>query len=95
MSSSLSEDASGVINMDTLGVSVYHLKQVFWEERVLRQAGFTRDATIYDLEEPVIRHHGRDDVCPLDGRAGAAYVHCLEGDDHVGQATHMLSYSWG
>ncbi|CAB9524237.1 Kinesin light chain [Seminavis robusta] len=25
---------------------------------------------------------------------GAAYSHCLQGEDHVGEATHMLSYSW-
>jgi hypothetical protein len=48
-----------------------------------------------NLEGPngVIRTKGAEVVCPLDGKKGAAYVHCLQGNDHVGEVTHMLSYS--
>ncbi|CAB9526369.1 Kinesin light chain [Seminavis robusta] len=51
---------------------------------------------IEDLQGPpgVIRKKGAMTECPIDGHIGAAYVHCLEGEDHVGEATHMLSYSW-
>jgi tetratricopeptide (TPR) repeat protein len=31
----------------------------------------------------------------MDGRQGAAYVHTLQGADHVGPASIMLSYTWG
>lgn len=86
---------------DTLGVSVYHLKHVFLEQEVLQDTYSSRDSTIYELEDlqqphrpGLIRRKGQDISCPIDGRLGAAYVHCLEGADHVGQATHMLSYSW-
>ena len=34
-------------------------------------------------------------MCPIDGKRGVAYVHCIDGNDHVGIATHMLSYAWG
>ena len=34
-------------------------------------------------------------MCPIDGKRGVAYVHCINGNDHVGTATHMLSYAWG
>jgi len=35
--------------------------------------------------------------CPIDGKDGASYVHSVamtESEDHVGTATHMLSYTW-
>jgi tetratricopeptide (TPR) repeat protein len=33
--------------------------------------------------------------CTISHKLGAAYVHCLEGEDFVGPATHMHSYTWG
>lgn len=55
---------------------------------------------IYDLEDldkksGLIRLKGESVQCPRDGRMGAAYVDCLRGDDHVGPANVMLSYTWG
>ena len=62
-------------------------------------AGFDRSASINDIEDlkedpGVLRRKGWDHVCPIDGQIGAAYVHCLKGEDHVGKANFMLSYSW-
>ncbi|CAB9520079.1 Kinesin light chain (Partial), partial [Seminavis robusta] len=59
----------------------------------------SRHSKIYEIENlrgppGVIRTKGANTVCPIDGRLGAAYVHTLQGEDHVGEATHMLSYSW-
>ena len=94
--------------LDLMGVSVFHLKEYLLQELPMvvpccldennNRSGsplLTRDSTIYQLEGPFIRRKGLDLTCPLDGRPGAAYVHCLQGDDHCGPATYMLSYSWG
>uniref|UniRef100_A0A7S3VG56 Mbre TPR repeat protein n=1 Tax=Chaetoceros debilis TaxID=122233 RepID=A0A7S3VG56_9STRA len=43
----------------------------------------------------IIREEGKDTICPIDGEKGAAYVHTLQGDDHVGPASIMISYTWG
>jgi hypothetical protein len=65
---------------------------------VIGEAGFGRRSTIYDIEDlreerlGVIRRRGINTTCPIDGRKGAAYVHCLTGEDNVGLPTHMLSY---
>eukprot|EP00797_Seminavis_robusta_P006229 Sro1414_g270680.2 (796) ;mRNA; r:19356-21743 len=89
--------------LDILGVSVYHLKHVFLDQCIQYAASVgannTRSFKVYDIENlsgppGVIRQCGANAVCPIDGRMGAAYVHCLKGRDHVGEATHMLSYSW-
>ncbi len=81
-----------------LAPSVHHLQTSFLE--YVEDSGFGSDSKIYDIEdlrstEPgLIRRKGLKTVCPIDGRVGASYVHCIEGDDHVGTATHMLSYAW-
>jgi len=86
-------------DFDFIGVSVYYLETEFLRE--VQEAGYSRDSTIYQLEDlkclapGVIRQKGLSRTCPLDQKKGAAYIHCLRGDDHVGQATHMLSYTWG
>ncbi|CAB9506002.1 Kinesin light chain [Seminavis robusta] len=82
-------------DLDTLGVSVFHLEHDF----LGRGSQVARSSKIYDIENlkgppGIIRKKGAGVVCPLDGHMGAAYVHCLEGEDHFGEATHMLSYSW-
>lgn len=53
------------------------------------------EINIYDVEKGVIRAEGLNVKCPRDGKMGAAYVDCLEGEDHVGEANIMLSYAWG
>lgn len=94
---------------DFLAPSVHHLETTLLDE--IKSSGLDVDtATIYDLENlrdsvnfGVIRSKGTDIVCPIDGKLGAAYVHCIgKGDDssmvveeHVGTANFMLSYAWG
>ena len=85
--------------LDTLGVSVYHLEHVFLKEEVCTSMDangtmLSSSSLIYEIEPGVIKGKGKDSICPLDKKKGAAYVHLLEGEDHVGQATHMLSYCW-
>jgi tetratricopeptide (TPR) repeat protein len=90
--------------LHTLGVSVYHLSHVFLKKEVCTSRDakgnlLSRCSKIYDIEnlqDPLgaIRKKGRNVICPLDEMSGAAYVHCLQGKDHVGEATHMLIYTW-
>lgn len=91
----VSEDAQKELSQ--LAASVHYLKTKFLKE--VRKARFNRDAPVYVIEnlkgpQGVIRRKGKDVTCPVDGKPGAAYVHCLKGEDSVGKATHMLSYSW-
>ncbi|CAE8688420.1 unnamed protein product [Polarella glacialis] len=74
-----------------LGISVHQLTTTFLDE--VLAAGFSRDASVYDIAEAVIRKPGEAATCPIDGGTGAAYVQMLSGEDSVGSATHMLSYS--
>lgn len=84
-----------------LGVSVHWIQNGFRQEVV--DAGFTAKSTIYDMENlkdsegrlGPIRRKGELVHCPISKKRGAAYVHCLDGIDNVGTATHMLSYTWG
>jgi hypothetical protein len=82
------------------GVSVYHLKTVFWpaaQQYVQENEEIKKhpdDATIYDICDGVIKAKGKYVICPRDNKLGAAYVDCLVGNDHVGEANVMLSYGW-
>ncbi|CAB9510328.1 Hydra magnipapillata [Seminavis robusta] len=103
---SRTEEIPTTPELDTLGVSVHHLQHIFLEREVgMAKKNATtgkflsKDSSIYeieDLEGPpgVIRTKSVNTVCPIDGKMGAAYVHSLQGEDHVGEATQMLSYSW-
>lgn len=82
---------------DFLAPSVYHLQSIFLPSIQTEQGLSIDDATIYDIEDlsnvdtpGLIRRKGIDVTCPIDGKVGCAYVHTLEGKDHVGTATHML-----
>ena len=96
-------DVAATNNIDNhrrncLGVSVRYLQTGFLKE--IEEAGLSRNSVIYDIENlrgppGVIRRKGEQVVSPTDGRLGASYVDCLEGDDHVGIANGMLSYTWG
>ncbi|GFH61349.1 hypothetical protein CTEN210_17825 [Chaetoceros tenuissimus] len=76
-------------------VSVRYLSTKFLEEvkdsRGSRRLG--RESKIYEIEDlskdeyGVIRKKGVEKK--------SSYVDCLNGKDNVGEATHMLSYSWG
>jgi len=90
-------------SFDLLGVSVHYLATQFLQEvedddRITVSA---RDAVIYDLEDTrsttpgLIRRRGKNVLCPITNKMGAAYVHCLSRVDDVGPSTHMLSYTWG
>lgn len=87
---------------DTPGVSVHHIKHVFLEQKVCNgtEHQLSESSKICEIEplrhgsSSVIRRSSAQAICPFDGRIGVAYVHTLRGVDHVGPATHMLSYSW-
>jgi hypothetical protein len=99
------------IDLGNLGVSVHFLQNNFLNEvRNFRKkgggflfgGGLNDSSTIYDIEDlgnlnenGVVRSKGLGIKCPITNKKGAAYVHCLSGEDNVGQATHMLSYTWG
>jgi len=82
-------------NVDLLrqGISVFYLTGILVTEVI--QASLPPEASIYDIDPAVIRPKGQHLICPRDGRLGTAYVDAIHGPDHVGPATHMLSYSWG
>lgn len=90
-----------------LGVSVYHLKQVLLKNKICGCGAadsttgklLSASSKIHEIENlqgppGVIRQSTMHKTCPIDGKVGAAYVHSLDGASHVGEATHMLSYSW-
>lgn len=81
-------------------VSVHYLSTTFLEE--VRSHFLDENASLYEIENlsvsdslGVIRKKGADVTCPVDGRRGCSYVHCLTGEDNVGDANYMLSYTWG
>ena len=80
--------------MDFLAPSVHHLVTSFLQQ--IEDAGLPEDSTVRDIENlgdsnpGLIRRKGQNTRCPLDGKMGSAYVHTLEGADHVGPATFML-----
>jgi len=97
-------------DLDLLGISVNHIANDFMDEvrtkfpdsaeewSFFRRAEDTKIYQIEDLnkldENGIIREKGKDATCPIDGRQGAAYVHTLQGDEHVGPSSIMLSYTW-
>ena len=80
------------------GVSVHHLKHVLLEE-VKRTPGLSGRCNIYDIENwsspecGIIRRKGQS-VVDTQGRMGASYVDSLCGEDDVGPANVVLSYTW-
>jgi hypothetical protein len=75
-----------------LGVSVEHLRTKFlgrW-----RNAGLDETTNFFEFDD-IIRQASAGIICPEDGKLGAAYVHRLSGEDHVGAANYMLNFSWG
>lgn len=96
-----SRDSNSIDYYSFLAPSVFHLQNSFLSE--IEKAGLPDTSTLYEVENllddtpGVIRQKGLGVVCPMDGRQHSAYVHALAplGIDHVGTATHMLSYTWG
>uniref|UniRef100_A0A7S3QE98 Uncharacterized protein n=1 Tax=Chaetoceros debilis TaxID=122233 RepID=A0A7S3QE98_9STRA len=88
-------------DLDLLGVSVHHLANYFMDLVRAKYPDSGNDTKIYQIEDlndldknGIIREEGKDTQCPIDDRRGAAYVHTLQGADHVGPASIMLSYTW-
>jgi len=94
------DDDDDATILSRYAVSVHYLQSVFLQE--VQAAGMDPTTTpIHDIENlsgkpGLIRNKGAGVHCPMDGRLGAAYVHCLapQQSDHVGVANYMLSYSW-
>eukprot|EP00554_Chaetoceros_debilis_P006376 CAMPEP_0194072624 /NCGR_PEP_ID=MMETSP0149-20130528/317_1 /TAXON_ID=122233 /ORGANISM="Chaetoceros debilis, Strain MM31A-1" /LENGTH=495 /DNA_ID=CAMNT_0038752521 /DNA_START=38 /DNA_END=1522 /DNA_ORIENTATION=+ len=88
-------------NLDLLGVSVHHFRTYFMDLVRAKNPDSGTDTTIYQIEalrefdkNGIIREKGKNTMCPIDSEKGAAYVHTLQGADHVGPASIMLSYTW-
>mmetsp|Transcript_2717 Transcript_2717/g.3821 ORF Transcript_2717/g.3821 Transcript_2717/m.3821 type:complete len:540 (-) Transcript_2717:18-1637(-) len=88
-------------NLDLLGVSVHNLRTDFMDLVHTKHPDSGNDTTIYQIEalrefdkNGIIREKGKNTMCPIDSEKGAAYVHTLQGADHVGPASIMLSYTW-
>lgn len=84
--------------LDLRGASVHYLRHHFMRE--VFAAGLNETSKIYEIENldgppGIIRSKGIEITSSFDNRVGASYVDCLEGEDNVGHATHMLSYGWG
>jgi tetratricopeptide (TPR) repeat protein len=82
------------------GLSVHYLVQVLLDE--VKDSGLdVNTAKVYDLEPDLksnshgfIRRKGAKLTCLQDGKLGRAYVDCIRGEDLVGPANVMLSYTW-
>eukprot|EP00040_Diaphanoeca_grandis_P005698 m.284010 g.284010 ORF g.284010 m.284010 type:complete len:199 (+) comp169335_c0_seq1:150-746(+) len=98
------ETLSGFDLLERQGPSVHHLSTKFIqatlravEKNLANISGLDRatDAKIYHMVNAYGKPAGAKTKCPRDGKVGAAYVDTLRGDDNVGVATALLSYSWG
>jgi len=86
------DTALEITSCELTGVSCHHLTGDFLDW--IRSKGQeVSSARVYDIE-PAIRERGRDVMCPKTGKLGSSYVHAVQGEDHVGVANFMLSYSW-
>ena len=78
---------------------MHYLKTEFLRE-VKETEGLNENSKICEIENleivkhGVIRSKGASIVCPRDKKVGAAYSDCLIGDDNVGPATFLFSYTW-
>lgn len=87
-----STDDDNALGHKFRALSVHHLSTDFMAD--VKAKGLTRASTIHDIAQAIIMPKGAKTQCPRDTRIGAAYVDCVHGCDHVGMATHMLSYTW-
>ena len=97
---SVHSDSACVPELQYLGhkyraVSVHYFADVLIQDEVVKREGLPPDTRVHEIEENVIRRKGAEVTCPRDGRLGAAYVGCVFGEDNVGLAVIMLSYTWG
>ena len=92
-----------------LGPSIHHLEATLVPKVVAavlhikdhpRQKRFDSlddpsDATIWHMVHAYAKPISKDTICPREGTMGCAYVDTLVHEDDVGQASALLSYSWG
>ena len=77
------------------GVSVFWIKNHFLSE--LEDCGIDANSTLKEIfgsdknRKSIIDVMGKECVCPIDGKMGAAIVDCLEGIDNVGPSQLILS----
>eukprot|EP00040_Diaphanoeca_grandis_P029880 m.175857 g.175857 ORF g.175857 m.175857 type:complete len:1282 (+) comp31832_c1_seq5:147-3992(+) len=92
-----------ITSLTSRGPSVHHLSTTFIKKAikaVRKQASKFKDlkcvadATIYHMVKAYGEPQGLQHTCPRDGGPGAAYVDTLRGEDNVGRACALLSYSW-
>jgi len=53
------------------------------------------EASIWHMVHSYAKPASADTICPRDGQTGCAYVDTLVGEDDIGRADALLSYSWG
>jgi hypothetical protein len=90
--------------LERQGPSVHHLSTDFItnilqavSNQMSEMRGITdpAEAKIYHMNQAYGTPAGLMVTCPRDGQPGAAYVDTLSGEDNVGIANALLSYSWG
>ena len=81
-------------DLELLGVSVQWLSEIFLKQVVEEESSTIHDLESFGIEPGLIRQKGLNETCPVDGKLGSSYVHCLRGTEYVGRARYMLSYSW-
>jgi hypothetical protein len=75
------------------GPSVWHLAALAPDVYAAGDNGAA--STISQAVRAVFKPRSEDTVCPRDGRVGCAYVDTLTNADDAGDATALLSYTWG
>jgi hypothetical protein len=103
----LTSDLASLTQTEVLerqGPSVHHLNTDFItntlkevSNQMSKMIGITEpaEANIHHMIQAYGKPAGLIVTCPRDGEPGAAYVDILSGEDHVGIANALLSYSWG
>merc|ERR1712166_131952 len=90
--------------LERQGPSVHHLNTDFItntlqavSNQMSEMIGITdpAGANIHHMNQAYGKPAGLTATCPRDGEPGAAYVDILSGEDNVGIANALLSYSWG
>ena len=87
----LSQDEARLL----LGPSIHHLRTTLWPQlqiaMEMNAMAVPEQATIKDMVKAVVKPAGANRPCPRDGELGCAYVDLLDGSDHVGPSTALLS----
>jgi len=79
--------------LDERALSVHYISTTLGE--LAHEKGCGAHPKVYDINDDILLGMTEHVICPRDGKAGAAFVDLIDGEDNVGKATHMLSYTWG